>query len=105
MNLARRDILGDRVNRVQLFFVAVSLNAYAVFRVSIYESRATRMVWNELLKEKCAYVTSSAVNSFCRRLCFACESSPRVVFVFNGCMSRFCLTLSAVRVYDGGVKL
>lgn len=34
MNLARRDILGDRMNRLQLFFVPVSLNAYAVFRVS-----------------------------------------------------------------------
>lgn len=33
MNLARRDILGDRMNRLQLFFVPVSLNAYAVFRV------------------------------------------------------------------------
>ena len=35
MNLARRDILGDKMNRLQLFFVAVSLNAYAVFRVSV----------------------------------------------------------------------
>lgn len=34
MNLARRDILGDTMNKLQLFFVAVSLNAYAVFRVS-----------------------------------------------------------------------
>ncbi|CBJ32640.1 conserved unknown protein [Ectocarpus siliculosus] len=34
MNLARRDILGDRMNRLQLFFVPVSLNAYAVFRLS-----------------------------------------------------------------------
>ncbi|CAM9945962.1 unnamed protein product, partial [Hapterophycus canaliculatus] len=32
MNLARRDILGDRMNRLQLFFVPASLNAYAVFR-------------------------------------------------------------------------
>ncbi|CAM9482022.1 unnamed protein product [Pylaiella littoralis] len=32
MNLARRDILGDTMNKLQLFFVAVSLNAYAVFR-------------------------------------------------------------------------
>lgn len=35
MNLARRDILGDTMNKLQLFFVAVSLNAYAVFRVSM----------------------------------------------------------------------
>lgn len=34
MNLARRDILGERMNRLQLFFVAVALNAYGVFRVS-----------------------------------------------------------------------
>lgn len=47
MNLARRDILGDKMNRLQLFFVAVSLNAYAVFRVSKRKS-CCWLVWVRL---------------------------------------------------------
>ncbi|CAN0508984.1 unnamed protein product, partial [Laminaria digitata] len=35
MNLARQDILGDKMNRLQLLFLAACLNAYSVFRVSL----------------------------------------------------------------------
>lgn len=73
MNLARRDILGDRMNRLQLFFVAVSLNAYAVFRVSTVARGGLVVV--VAMRSRCSRWAAVAVGCLATFVAYAYHSS------------------------------